>query len=81
MTMLLLAACREANEWDFTEVATWEASPEIRTALETLARASTFKTSVHESHKMQRISVSWRNGEKRENVSMSNETYVWNLRR
>jgi GNAT superfamily N-acetyltransferase len=81
MAALFLAAFREANEWNFTSVATWDISPHIRGAMDTLAQASSFKTSVCESHRTQRISLRWRNGEKKaNNVTMTNESYTWNSR-
>jgi hypothetical protein len=81
MTALFLAAFREAHEWNFTSVATWDISPDVRGAMNTLAQASSFKTSVLESRRMQRISLRWRHGEKKaNNVVMPNETYVWNSR-
>ncbi|KAF3048009.1 hypothetical protein E8E12_006259 [Didymella heteroderae] len=81
MTALLLAAFEEANEWNFTSVATWDISSDVRGALETLAQASSLKTSVCEIHRTQRISLRWQNGKKKaENIAMSNETYAWNSR-
>jgi GNAT superfamily N-acetyltransferase len=81
MTALFLAAAREANKWNFTSVATWDISPDVRVALDTLAQASSLKTSVCERHRTQRISLRWRYGEKKAgNVVMSNETYAWNSR-
>lgn len=81
MTALFLAAFREANEWNFTSVATWDISPHVRGALDTLAQASDFNTSVCDRHRAQRISIRWRGGEKRASrVAMSNEAYAWNSR-
>lgn len=78
---LFLAAIREAKEWNFTTVATWDVTDVVRKAMETLAKASAFTKSLGESHRTQRISVRWRHGETRvRDVFMDNEAYAWNQR-
>ncbi|KZM21433.1 hypothetical protein ST47_g7394 [Ascochyta rabiei] len=79
--VILLSAFREAKDWDFTRVATWDTSPEVRGALEMLAQVSVFKTTMREIAREKRISVRWRNYEKEMGcTAMSNEAYAWNSR-
>lgn len=81
MAALLLAAFREANEWNFTAVVTWDTSTGIRRALDILAQSSIFKMTVNQIYRTQRISLRWRYGEKTAgNVVTANETYAWNSR-
>lgn len=81
MVALFLYAVREASEWNFTTISTWDVSADVRTAMETLAKAGTFTKTVSESHRAQRISLRWREGSaKASNTAMNNEAYAWNLR-
>ena len=81
VTALLLSAVREAKEWNFTSIVTWDDSPDVRTALEKLAQAGIYTKGVGEAKRTQRISVRWRHGEKKlVDTVMSNESYVWNSR-
>lgn len=81
MAALLLGAYREAQEWNFTTIVTWDTSLNVRNALEMLARDSIFTKSVSERQRTQMISLRWRNGEKTiVDTEMDNEAYVWNLR-
>ncbi|XPS71931.1 hypothetical protein M3J09_004104 [Ascochyta lentis] len=78
---LLLSAFREAEEWNFIKIATWDTSLDVRNALDMLARVSVFKTTVEETRRAQRISVRWRNGEEKTTCTiMANEAYAWNSR-
>lgn len=78
---LLLRAVGEAKEWNFTSVATWDTSPNVRSALDVLARASVFTKTVGERRRTQRISIRRRNGEKTTlSTVMDNEAYAWNPR-
>lgn len=81
MTALFLSAVREAKEWNFTTIATWDASPFVRMALERLAQANFFSKVVSESHRTQRISIRLRDGGiNPSNIVMDNTAYAWNMR-
>ena len=81
MAALLWSAVREAKEWNFTTVATWDTSPDVRDALETLAQANVFTKSVSEQHGKQRISLRWRDGEEEAgDIMVDNEACAWNSR-
>ncbi|KAH6618902.1 hypothetical protein C7974DRAFT_401111 [Boeremia exigua] len=81
LAALFLCAIREAKEWNFTTIATWNMSSHVRSALETLAQASVFSRSVGETSRTQRVSVRLRGGEtKPSSIMMDNGVYAWNLR-
>jgi GNAT superfamily N-acetyltransferase len=57
MMALFMHAVREANEWNFTTISTWDLGADVRTTLEALARIGTFTNSVREIHQSQSISL------------------------
>ncbi len=81
MTALFLCAIREAKEWNFTSIATWDTTSRVRKALQTLAQASVFSKSVSESHRKQKMFLRLRDGDMDlSSIVMDNEAFSWNLR-